>query len=307
MMSKINNIIKKVIKNPYEAFSYLNAMGLADNVSDKQFTEMMFRAKMGYPLNLDNPVTFSEKIQWLKLYNRRPEYTVYADKLKVRDYIKKTIGEEYLIPLIGAWDSPDEIDFDALPEQFVLKCNHNSGTGMFICKDKSRMDKESVVNNLKKGLQENYYKKFREWPYKDIPRKVICEKFIVDSKTNELRDYKFFCFNGKPMIVDVISERKVGVEDERIDFYDMDGNHLDMKYEEFRNSDVQPELPVNFELMKQLAEKLAAGKPFVRIDLYEADSKVYFGEITFYPSSGFKPFSPDDWDKKMGSWINLEK
>lgn len=306
-MSKTVNIIKKIVKNPYESFSYMNAMGLTENVSDKKFTELMFRAKMGYPLNLDNPVTFSEKIQWLKLYNRRPEYTVYADKFSVREYIKDKIGEEYLIPLIGVWDSPDEIDFNALPEQFVLKCNHNSGTGMYICRDKSRIDRESIVNNLKKGLLENYYMKFREWPYKDIPRKVICEKFIVDSKTKELRDYKFFCFNGEPMIMDVISERKVGIEDERIDFYDMNGTHLDMKYIEFRNADVQPELPENFELMKQLARKLAEGNPFVRIDLYESDSKVYFGEITFYPSSGLKPFYPEEWDERLGSWIKLDK
>lgn len=306
-MSNAAEKISAVIKNPYIIFKYMKALGMLDRASDKTVIKMMFRANINKKLNLENPKTFSEKIQWLKLYERNPEHTVFADKIKVREHIKKTIGEEYLIPLIGTWDSPDDIDFDALPEQFVLKCNHNSGTGMYICRDKSKLDADKVREALRKGLAEDFYLVNREWPYKNIPRKILAEKFIVDSKTKELRDYKFFCFDGKPMIMDLISERKVGVEDERIDFFDMDGNHLKMKYQEFKNSDTVPELPSQFEKMKEIAEKLAKGFPFIRIDLYEADEKVYFGEMTFFPSSGMKPFDPEDWDEKMGSWITLPK
>ena len=188
--------ILKYIKKPSLAIKYLKAKRLAgkygQSLNDEEYLKKAFKLNMGKELNLDNPQTFNEKLQWLKLHDRKSEYTIMVDKYLARDYIAKTIGEEYLIPLLGVWDSPDEIDFDALPDQFVLKCNHNSGLGMCICKDKSKLDIEKVKKELQKGLNENYYLHRREWPYKDVPRKIIAEKYMVDESGTELKDYKFF-------------------------------------------------------------------------------------------------------------------
>ena len=168
----------------------------AKKMSDEKYLKLKFYAIMGYKLDLDNPKTMNEKIQWLKLYYRKPEQTMMADKVAVRDYIAEVLGEEYLIPCLGVWESPDDIDFDALPEKFVLKCNHNSGLGMYVCKDKSKMDVEAVKEELRKGLEQDYYLVHREWPYKDVPRKILAEQFMEDG-SGGLVDYKFLCFNGK--------------------------------------------------------------------------------------------------------------
>lgn len=174
-MNKYIRVIKNFCADKTIRFSYLTKLGVFNGLSDEQYLKLKYKNVFGRNLDLENPKTFNEKLQWLKLYNRKPEYTVMVDKYKVREYIAQMIGEEYLIPLLGVWDNPDEIDFDALPNQFVLKCNHNSGTGMCICKDKSNLDIEKVKKELRKGLKEDYYLKFREWPYKDVPRKIIAE------------------------------------------------------------------------------------------------------------------------------------
>ena len=181
-MSTVIQKINKFITNPQIRFSYLNVLGFYSKTPDDVFLKKAFRVNMHQELNLDNPQTFNEKLQWLKLYNRKPEYTMMVDKYKVREYVADTLGEEYLIPLLGVWDDPDEIDFDALPNQFVLKCNHNSGLGMCICKDKSKLDIEKVKKELKKGLKQDYYLTGREWPYKDVPRKIVCEKFMTNDE-----------------------------------------------------------------------------------------------------------------------------
>ena len=191
--------VKKVIEK-------LRYHHLLDRMPDKPYLELMYWVNMDRKLDLKNPKTFNEKLQWLKLYNRRPEYTMMADKVLVRDYIAKTLGPEYLIPLLGVWDDPDEIDFDKLPDRFVLKCNHNSGLGMCICKDKSKLDIEKVRADLREGLKQDYYLTGREWPYKDIPRKILCEQYMEDASL-ELKDYKFFCFNGVPRYCQVIADR----------------------------------------------------------------------------------------------------
>lgn len=201
-MIKIKKYCKAAFKYMVNAdyrFKIDSARGKYNDMPDREYLQRRFQAELGKSLDLDNPQTFNEKLQWLKLYNRKPEYTMMVDKYKVREYIAQTLGEEYLIPLLGVWDDPDEIDFDALPDQFVLKCNHNSGLGMCICKDKSKLDISKVRAELRKGLKENYYIRHREWPYKDVPRKIIAEKYMVDdSNCGELTDYKFFCFNGVP-------------------------------------------------------------------------------------------------------------
>jgi len=187
----INAGYKYITDSSYR-FKIKNEHGFYRNWSDEKFLTYAYLKTMGKSLDLENPKTFNEKLQWLKLHNRKPEYTIMVDKYRVRDYVADKLGEEYLIPLLGVWDDPDDIEFDALPDQFVLKCNHNSGLGMCICKDKSKLDISMTRVRLRKGLQEDYFTRNREWPYKDVPRKIIAEKYMVDEGLNELRDYKFF-------------------------------------------------------------------------------------------------------------------
>lgn len=187
------------------------SLGKYDKLDDVAYLSRRFRASMHQKLDLSNPVTFNEKLQWLKLYDRRPEYTMMVDKYLVRDHIANKLGEEYLIPLLGVWDDPDDIDFDSLPDRFVLKCNHNSGLGMCICKDKSTLDMKKVKADLRKGLKQDYYLTGREWPYKNVPRKIIAEKYMEDNTLHELRDYKFFCFGGQVKCFKVDFDRFIGI------------------------------------------------------------------------------------------------
>lgn len=285
-------------------FDGLRRRGLLDWLPDTLFLKMAFRATMGQRLNLDNPQTFNEKLQWLKLYNRKPEYTMMVDKYKVREYIAQTLGEEYLIPLIGVWDDPDEINFDTLPDQFVLKCNHNSGLGMCICKDKSKLDIPKVKAELRKGLKQNYYLSWREWPYKNVQRKIVCEKYMTDDKNcSELTDYKFFCFNGVPKFMYISNDNS---DNATTDFFDMEFNHLNMRMKD-PNSNVIPPKPYLFDEMKAIAEKLSKGIPFVRVDLYVINGGIYFGEFTFFHNAGFCSIHPEYLGKILGDWIVLSR
>ena len=405
--------------------------------SDEVYLKIMFRMKMGKKLNLQNPQTFSEKIQWLKLYDRKPEYTIMVDKVKAKDYVASIIGEQYIIPTLGVWDDPDKIDFDALPDKFVLKLNHNSGTGMYICKNKHKMDIDAVKEGLRKGLKEDYYIQGREWPYKDVPRRILAEKYlepmpivkdlvcyewycfkgepkfckvkqansdkewnlleIIDSTTDatttiiecplnidkhiliarrlsegipfsridlyeisnntyfgettsfplseaegfnvdgnseelgnylklqgthfggtickiscdgnmlvekpDLPDYKFFCFNGQPKYCQVITGRETEM---CIDFFDKEWNHQPFhEPHEYPFAKVEIDRPQNYDEMWELASKLAKGKVFSRIDFYELNDKVYFGEITFYPTGGLGGFDPQNYDELVGRMIKL--
>ena len=300
--------ILKYLKNPSLAIRYVQAKRLAgkygQSLSDEKYLKKVFKLRMGKELNLDNPQTFNEKLQWLKLYNRKPEYTIMADKYLARNYIAEKIGEGHSIPLLGVWDNPEEIDFDALPDQFVLKCNHNSGLGMCICKDKSKLDINKVRAELTKGLNENYYLHAREWPYKDVPRKIIAEKYMKEEVNNGeecLTDYKWFCFNGQPKLV-YISKDNATVP--CTDFFDMDFNHVNMRMKD-RNSDVLPEKPVAFDKMKELATILSQGIPHLRVDFYYINGQIYVGELTFFHNSGFSKIHPEEWEYKLGEWIEL--
>lgn len=272
---------------------------------DKLYLQVMFRLKMRKKLNLQNPKTFSEKLQWLKLYSRKKNYTLMVDKVKAKEYVASILGEEYIIPTLGVWDDPDKIDFNALPDKFVLKCNHNSGTGMYICKDKSLMNIEKVKAELRKGLKENYFLTNREWPYKDVPRRILAEKYIEpDVITNDLPDYKFFCFDGEVKAMFIAKDRNKGEHYVKFDFFDADFNHLPFT-NGHPNAEQQPEKPKKFEEMKVLAAKLSKGIPHVRIDFYEVNGKIYFGEMTFFHWSGMMPFEPEEWDYKFGKWLKL--
>lgn len=286
-------------------FDALNYRKMLNWLPDKVFLNAAFRARFGRKLDLKKPKTFNEKLQWMKLYNRNPVYTMMVDKYLVRNYVREIIGEEYLIPLLGAWDDPDKIDFDKLPMQFVLKCNHNSGLGMCICKDKNKLDIAKVKNDLRKGLKQDYYLTGREWPYKNVPRKIIAEKYMVDESGYELKDYKYYCFDGKVRIVMINSDRMSSLET-KANYFDENYQPLDFVWG-YENAKIPPAKPEKFEEMKSLAEKLSVGIPHVRIDFYQTPQGIFFGEMTFFDGSGFDAIEPIEWDYKIGSWINLPR
>lgn len=299
----ISKKIKNFRSNPRR--SILNQFEkIAPIVPDKLYLRVKFYLRMGERLHLKHPKTYNEKVQWLKMYGRQPINKIMADKYLVKDYITKQLGEGYVIPLLGVWDSPDEINFDTLPDRFVLKCNHNSGRGMCICKDKSKLDIESVKEELRIGLKEDYFVRSREKAYQNIPRKIIAEAFMEDNTTKDLRDYKFFCFNGEPKVLFVATGRELGEHEVKFDFFDMDYKHLPIT-NGHPNANPYPEKPKSFEEMKQLATKLSEGIPHVRVDFYEVNGKVYFGEFTFSHWSGMTPFEPKEWDRIFGDWIKL--
>ncbi|HHU55797.1 MAG TPA: glycosyl transferase [Acholeplasmataceae bacterium] len=253
-------------------------------------------------LNLSNPQTFNEKLQWLKLYDRNPQYTELVDKLEVRKYISKTIGEDYLIPLIGVWDKFEDIDFDKLPNQFVLKPTHTSGN-VFICKDKSAIDYLKLEKEINDWLEREYYWVHREWPYKNIKPRIICEKYMVDESGDELKDYKFMCFNGEVKCSFVCLNRN-SPKGLNVDFYDMDWKPMPFE-RHYSNSGKRTPKPKTFDEMVRISQLLSKDITFVRIDFYEVNGKLFIGEITFYPGSGFEEFTPESYDYLLGSWIKL--
>lgn len=297
--------VKHYISNPKSAaISALKHFG--SWLPDKIYLKWMFRLKMGKKLDLRNPQTFSEKLQWLKLYNRRPEYIQMVDKYAVKDYVAKIIGNEYIIPTLGVWDKPEEIDWDSLPDKFVLKTTHGGGsTGVVICRDKSTFDRENAIKRLRYSLEnDDIYRTLKEWPYKKVIKRIIAEKYIEPKPDiNDLPDYKFFCFNGEPKYCQVISGRGTNM---CIDFFDHEWNHQPFhEPRKYPFAGVEPKKPKCYEKMWGLARNLAQDKAFSRIDFYEIGDDVYFGEITFYPTSGFGGFNPTDYDTMLGKMIDL--
>ncbi len=317
MYSKIKNAIYYLSQDP-KVFIASVWTKLAPLFPDKIYLKVLFRIKMGYWMDFNNPKTFTEKIQWLKLYNRNPEYTTMVDKAAVKNYVAAKIGKDYVIPTLRVWESPDEIDFDSLPKQFVLKTTHGGGSGgVVICKNKRKLDRDKAINKLRNGMKSNIYRNSREWPYKNVKKQIIAEQYMMprdkeDDPTYDLTDYKFYCFNGDPIYCQVIRDRHTS---ETIDFYDMDWNlqefvglnpveHLD-RMTVAHNGKIPVDCPEKLTEMKDLCKKLAKDIPFVRIDLYLIDKQIYFGEITFYPASGIGVFDPQDWDKKLGDLIKI--
>lgn len=273
-------------------------------IKDEKYLKLLYKAVLNRELNLDSPSTFGEKLQWLKLNNRDSRYTIMVDKIAAKEYVANILGSKYIIPNIAVWDDPKKINFELLPDKFVLKCNHNSGIGMCICKNKKELDKTFVLKQLKKGLREDFYSHSREWPYKDVNRKVFAEQFMENKGDSELIDYKFYCFNGEPCYCQVIKDR---TSRETIDFFDMDWNiqeftGLEKPYKEHSKFVKKPD---NFLEMIEGAKKLSEGIPFLRVDFYEINGQVYFGEMTFYPASGLGWFTPDSWNYKLGKMIRI--
>lgn len=265
------------------------------------FLRIHYRVSIGKRLNFTDPQTFNEKMQWLKLYYHDPVFTIMVDKYEVKDYVSRKIGENYVIPSLGVYDSFEDINFDELPNQFVLKCTHDSG-GIAICKDKSRFDYSKARERLSRSLSRNYYYLGREWPYKNVKPRILVEEYMENKNRSNLDVYKILTFNGIPRIVQTIQNDKTPLES--IDYFDSDWNKLDMR-QDYPNSTNPLEKPTCLDEMLQLAAILGKGIPFLRVDLYEIDGKVYFSEFTFYSDCGFAPFTPSDWDNTLGSWIQL--
>lgn len=290
----------KYIKNPLELFLLLGNRGYLNWIDDEKYLKIAHRIRLNEKLDLENPITYNQKLQWLKLYNRNPLYTQLVDKYKAREFIADKIGEDYLIPLLGVWETVDDIDFSALPNQFVLKCTHNSG-GLVICKDKNNLDINKAKQKLEKSLKQNYYYGQREWLYKDVPPLIIAEQYMEDKEFSELRDYKFFCFDGETKAMFIATDRE---SDTKFDFFDSDFNRLPLK-QYYPNSTNEFTKPTLFEEMKEIASILSEGMPHVRVDLYEINGKIFFGELTFFHFSGWQKFEPSVYDEVFGSWIKL--
>lgn len=278
---------------------------IARFLPDKAYLSIKFYKVFGRFPNWKNPQTFSEKLQWLKLYDRKPEYTIMVDKYAVKKYVAEIIGEEYVIPMLGVWEKPEDIEWDKLPNQFVLKTTHGGGSeGVAICRDKNTFDKKKAIDLLNDSLKTDLYVVWREWPYKNVPKRIIAEKFIdPDPITGDLPDYKFFCFNGKPEYCQVISGRGTKM---CIDFFDRNWVH-----QPFHEPKIYPftdkiiEKPKNLEIMWNAAALLSRDRAFSRIDFYDVNDKIYFGEITFYPTSGVGGFDPKEYDVLFGKMITL--
>lgn len=273
-------------------------------IPDKLYLSLMCFLRTGIVINWENPKTYTEKLNWLKIYDHSPNYTLLVDKVKVKDYVRGIIGNEHVIPTLGVWENVDDIDFEKLPNQFVLKCNHNSSEGICICRDKNLLDIEKVKNSLNKGLKKNYYYLYREWPYKDVERKVFAEELLVDrNKAEVLTDYKFFCFNGEPLIMYVSKDM---AKNTTTDFFDMEYNRLPIQMRDPNSQNIPPK-PDEFEKMKELAVKLCKGFAHIRVDFYVVNHIVYFGELTFYHNAGFSLVNPPDWNIKMGELIDIQR
>lgn len=297
----LRKLMKFAVNKDYR-FLVLTGLGRKGHVPADEFLKKTYRIKLGRELDLENPVRYTEKLQWLKLYDHRPEYTLMVDKYGVKKYVAERIGEEYVIPLLGVWDSADEIDFSRLPDRFVLKTTHDSGA-IIICKDKKNFDIRAAKKKLNHFMKRRYYDCNREWPYKNVRPRIIAETYMEDSTYKELRDYKFFTFGGEPKVLYIAQGRGKG-EPTVADFFDMDFNHLPFTIDHDM-ADIPPSKPQCFEEMKRLAAILSEGTPQLRVDFYEVDGRVYFGEMTFFHCSGMEAFHPDIWDQTFGDWVTL--
>ncbi len=270
-------------------------------MSDPLYLKMRYYAHFGKKLDLCNPRTFNEKMQWLKLYDRRPEYVVMVDKWAVKDYVAKKIGKDYIIPTLGVWDKFEDIDFALLPDRFVLKCTHDSGS-IVICTDKQKFDWSQAGKRLKQSLQTNFFYNGREWPYKNVKPRIIAEKYMVDESGTELKDYKILNFNGKPRLIDVDYNRFTG---HMRNLYTTDWKYIDASIEYPNDPEHQIKRPEQLSQMLELAGYLSEGVPFLRTDFYVINDKIYFGEFTFFHESGMGKFTPENLNEEMGKWIRL--
>lgn len=284
------NKLLKGLRNPYKVLLRLLLLvpGLAERIDDKTYISIKYRAHMGKKINWDNPTTFNEKLQWLKLYDRKPEYSVMVDKYEVKNYVANIIGEEHIIPTLGVWDKFDDIDFDALPNQFVLKCTHDSG-GLVICRDKDSFDIEKAKKKINECLKKNFYYRSREWPYKHVKPQIIAEKYMESNDSDSLIDYKFYCFNGEAKFLYVsLANIRNGVKKDLITYYDLNWDNVPFGRLDHEAFPFLLAKPKEFEKMIRIANMLSKGIPFLRVDLYWINNQIYFSELTFAPGGGFE-------------------
>lgn len=299
LLSKVNRFI----------FNYARAFGMFDILSDEQFIRLLWKRKFHSSINLDNPTSFNEKLQWLKLHDRKAEYTTMVDKYKAKKWIAdKLESEEFIIKTYNVWDKFEDIDFDTLPEKFVLKTTHDSG-GVVVCKNKQKLDTNKAKKIINKSLHRNYYKWGREWPYKNVKPRIIAEEYLeekVHTEIEGLTDYKFYCFNGEPKFLYVSKSNFVnGRKRDLMSFYDLDWKLGPFQREDHENLPYTPKKPIEFKKMIEYSKKLSEGIPFLRVDWYEIDGKLYIGELTFYPGAGFGEFSPKKYNYEIGNWLDI--
>lgn len=297
------NKIVKYIKRPSNILLYLMNKNFFKWIPDEKYITIKYKLEMNQKLNLKEPKTFNEKLQWLKLYDRKPEYTKMVDKYEAKKYVADIIGEEYIIPTLGVWDKFEDIDFTKLPNQFVLKPTHASGN-VFICKNKDEIDYKKLKKTVQKWLKRNYYLVHREWPYKNVKPRIIAEQYMVDESGTELKDYKIFNFNGIPQFIQVDFNRFKGHQRK---LYSTDWKELDFNLVYSINKNVKISKPEKLKEILKLAKKLSINHSFIRTDFYVINDKIYFGELTFFPEAGFGKFIPEEWDEKLGNILELPK
>lgn len=298
----MNRKMQRIIKNPLMLFHTFGHRGWFNWMDDKTYLSIAFYIRMGYKLDLDNPKTLNEKLQWLKLYDHRPEYSTMVDKYEAKKFISDIIGEEYVLPALGVWNSFEEINFDKLPDQFVLKCTHDSG-GIVICKDKSLFDVRKAKKKINKCLKHNYFDGSREWAYKNVKPRIIAEPYVLDESGVELKDYKIFCFNGVPDYVEVDFNRWI---EHKLNPYDFNWNPLNFCDDSKNDYSANIPKPKNLEKMRELASELSKGYPFLRVDFYSIFDKIYVGELTLQPGSGYIQYNPRDRDLYYGQKLSLK-
>ena len=294
----------KAVTHPKLLAGYLLTKNAARISDDRKYIQWKYWLTFGEKCDLDNPKTFQEKLQWIKLNDRKPIYHQMVDKYDAKRFIAERVGEEYVIPTLGVWDRFDEVDFDSLPNQFIIKNTHDSGT-YFICKDKSKLDIKEVRKRLLiDSRKEDYYVFSREWPYKGLKHRIIAEPLLNDKRSKYLTDYKFFTFNGEPRFFYVTSNRgrEGGLKE---DFFNLDGELLDINQYGYCNNNVTPELPKKISEMIDISRILSRDTYHLRVDFYEVDDRVYCGELTFFDGGGFSPFTPSKYDRILGDWIKL--
>lgn len=297
----MNNAIKKVAENPSLIIVHLLGTKMFHWMPDDLFLKIVYRCRMGKKLDLDNPKSFNEKLQWLKIHDRKPVYTQMVDKLDAKLFIEEKLGKGFTIETLGVWNTFDEIDFERLPNQFVLKCTHDSG-GLVICKDKNQFSKERARLKIERCLKRNFYWYGREWPYKNVKPRIIAEPYIVDESGWELKDYKIFCFNGKAEYVEVDFNRFV---EHKLNPYDFDWNPLNFCDKSKNDYSASIKKPERLNEMREIAETLSQDMAFLRVDFYYVNGRILVGEMTLHPGSGFIAFDPENIDMYYGQKLTL--
>lgn len=300
MSFSLNLGLMKDCRSFFKSLELFLLKKMAGVFPDRIYLKCLYRIHLGRRLDLDHPLFFTEKLQWLKLYYHRPECTEMVDKYAAKFKVERLVGSEFVIPTLGVWSSADDIDFASLPDRFVLKCTHDSG-GVVICKDKAALDECAVRDRLDRCLKRDYYVRTREWPYRNVPRRIIAEPYLED-ESGELTDYKFMCFDGVPKVMFVAANRS---SHKTFDYYDMDFRPLPIESRYGARTGKLMAKPDAFDEMKRIASVLSAGFPHVRVDLYCVENHVYWGELTFFDSNGLDDMKSLEWDRRLGEWLHL--